>query len=201
MITSSTTQTRASKSNPGRPKTKRRTKASPPAAPQDEEAPAGAASASIESPYLPIDGLSLVLTGDWRTGGLLELLVDGEVRESYEFAAAPWSVLANLSLAAIRSQSSHWFDSFVSTAKLETSLDQHRVLALVVPEKIYKLINQIRSKLAISDVLRRWGGGKSGVRSADCLIRSRKGCGYRIALPPKSLTLRIDGTLHDAANP
>lgn len=146
----------------------------------------------LENRYVPGDGMSIVLTGHWLTGGMLEILVDGEIKEYFRFPPAPWSVLANLMLAAIRAQSTHWFCSYVATSTLADSLQARGVLQPASADKIHKLVNKIRTELSRSKMPKLIGGGElTGKQWAESLVRSSKGPGYRIALPAKNLRLFI----------
>jgi hypothetical protein len=149
--------------------------------------------------FLPVPNFTMELRGHWDTGGVLELYFEGERFACIKFSRGPWSVLATLFLAAIRAQSTHWFNAYVTTKDLVQSLQTQGVLDMPLPNNIHRLINKIRSELAkIAPRKLMDNSAQSEFEWAAQLIESSKGPGYRVALPPASLKLFIGETEYGA---
>jgi hypothetical protein len=143
------------------------------------------------------DEFTLELSGDWTRGGFLEFLIRGELVDRIEFGAAPWSLAANLFLAAIHAD--HWTDAFVPTDSLVQRLGELSVILTPTKQKVYKLIDEIRDKLADTTVrLLTADAQLSGDDWAERLLETRRSLGYRFAISPKNLKLTFGEPKFDA---
>jgi hypothetical protein len=141
--------------------------------------------------YASASQLTMELSGDWPTGGWLVLSLDGQPFDRIRIRRPQWTVLAKLFLGGI--YSNHWSNAFVETKTLIQALREHKALKGDVHDNnVHRLIRRIRLKLADSKTRESAAReGESGDEWAERLLETSDGPGYRIALPPTSLTLLI----------
>lgn len=143
-------------------------------------------------PYHPCSDLSIILTGQWQSGGVMEILVGGAPVAAIDFSAALWSTVALLMLAAIRAQATHWPNAFITSGDLAKALEAKNHLVDATPSDVHRLINKIRDAIARSVPSEL--AGKSMVdrrKWASILLASKRSIGYRFAVPSKNLTVYI----------
>lgn len=140
---------------------------------------------------------ALELSGDWDTGGMLEFLASGRPIQHLKFSPAKWALLAILFDAAINSQWTRWTDAFVSTKQIVKELRRFKVLATPTPEKVHKLVHQVRELLLHARLQMQAGATSQTAKEwAMRFLESGGRTGYRIALPPQNLSLAIRGDGH-----
>jgi len=144
----------------------------------------------------------MVLSGEWATGGVLEFFLDGQRIEYIKLAPSAWAVVASLFLAAIHSQGTHWLRALVPTQHLVKQLTEHNLAAYPTAQTIYKHVNAIRSKLALSKVRKLTGNAHLSEKQwADLLLENGGRLGYRIGLPPSQLRMFIGDEQQTPASP
>lgn len=151
---------------------------------------------AVVDPYLPYSDLSIILTGQWQSGGVMEISVAAAPVAAIEFSAPLWSTVALLMIAAIHSQTTHWPNAFITSEDLAKALESKNHLVDATPSDVHRLINKIRAAIARS-VPPELAGKNSNARKewAHILLASRRSIGYRIAVPPKNLTVNIGQTV------
>jgi hypothetical protein len=136
----------------------------------------------------------MILSGEWSTGGTLELLPEGLGGRQVDVTISPaeWTVLAKLIRAAIFA--ARWSGAFVKPGILIQALKDHGVTPTPPKSRtVHDLISSLRSKIAATEIHKVVGReNETGKEFAARLIDSVPRLGYRIALPQKGVRLFVD---------
>jgi hypothetical protein len=138
-------------------------------------------------PYVVEPRFTLRAIGRWKSGGVLEVGLDGRLAVTISLAAGEWDVAAMLIGVGMRTAAWDWAGAFMTAPELARGLYQRSRRGnsdpANIPRYVYRLRKSIAEKLngQVEDP-RQWTRG---------LIENHRFLGYRIGLPPENLDLRI----------
>lgn len=147
--------------------------------------------------------LHLRLIGDWDASGALEFLWEHADPVVLGLTRGKFSPMCILMMRAIDSRASNWFTAYTPTAYLVEQLRRHTELLNPDRDSIYRLIWNLRKRLADAHaVVEAQAPEKLELTSDEwthLIVESHPQFGYRLGVPPENLSLVLGGRPYQPA--
>lgn len=131
------------------------------------------------------------ISGRWAHGGLAEIYHDGYSAGGIKLPRVRWGVFAALAQQAIRAASP--VRAFMTASEILSVLRRHKVLQTRDPERVVRLIHELRNGLNKSRAGKfqtAWDGEQ---RNWGKRVIEKNQLGYRLSLPPDRIHLDFLG--------
>ncbi len=143
--------------------------------------------------YLLDTQFEFCISGRWSKGGLLEIYYDGQFVEHVKLARVGWALLTTLARQAKSSHEGSQLRAFMTADEILDDLRKRKVLQSADPERVVRLIFELRKKLDRAKARKFQKAWHQGPRDWGKRVIETHQLGYRLSLDPKNIHIEMLG--------